>query len=218
MVSHFLRDSSSFFSLLWVPQHLLAILSITRLHIMFLPLSYLKYFLALLWIPFPCFHIFLPLKKWKVQVLVAQSCPTLYDPMNCSPPGSSLHGILQVRILAWVAIPFSRESFPVQGLKLALLHYRQILYHLSHQRVNFLVQTIVYLFCRLRNYQNKFFPPNRWMSGCMCSSFSERSSRPAIPLWGVTHSSLELPTYQEILRTMTLVPMLVSFSQRPKKS
>ena len=45
-----------------------------------------------------------------VCVLVAQSCPTLCSPMDCSPPGSSVHGILQVRILEWVAIPFSRGS------------------------------------------------------------------------------------------------------------
>ena len=41
---------------------------------------------------------------------VAQSCPTLCDPMDCSPPGSSVHGILQARILEWVAISFSRGS------------------------------------------------------------------------------------------------------------
>ena len=41
---------------------------------------------------------------------VAQSCPTLCDPMDCSPPGSSIHGILQARILEWVAISFSRGS------------------------------------------------------------------------------------------------------------
>ena len=41
---------------------------------------------------------------------VAQSCPTLCDPMDCSLPGSSLHGILQARILEWVAISFSRGS------------------------------------------------------------------------------------------------------------
>ena len=39
-----------------------------------------------------------------------QSCPTLCDPMNCSPPGFSVHGILQTRILEWVAISFSRGS------------------------------------------------------------------------------------------------------------
>ena len=41
---------------------------------------------------------------------VAQSCPTLCDPMDYSPPGSSVHGILQARILECVAIPFSKES------------------------------------------------------------------------------------------------------------
>ena len=40
-----------------------------------------------------------------------QSCPTLYDPMDCSPLGFSVHGILQARILAWVAMPSSRGSF-----------------------------------------------------------------------------------------------------------
>ena len=39
----------------------------------------------------------------------AQSCPTLCDPMDCSPPGSSVHGILQARILEWGAISFSRD-------------------------------------------------------------------------------------------------------------
>ena len=44
----------------------------------------------------------------EVKVLVAQSCPTRCDPMDYSPPGSSVHGILQARILGWVSIPFSR--------------------------------------------------------------------------------------------------------------
>ena len=41
---------------------------------------------------------------------VAQSCPTLCDPMDCSLPGSSLHGILQARVLEWGAIPFSDHN------------------------------------------------------------------------------------------------------------
>ena len=45
-----------------------------------------------------------------VCVLVTQLCPTLCDPMDCSPPASSVHGILQARILEWVAISFSRGS------------------------------------------------------------------------------------------------------------
>ena len=44
----------------------------------------------------------------KVKVLVAQSCPTLCNPMDCSLPGFSVHWILQARILEWIAIPFSR--------------------------------------------------------------------------------------------------------------
>ena len=65
--------------------------------------------------------------------LVAQSCPTLCDPMDCSPPGSSVHGILQARILEWLATPSSRGSSSTQGSNPGFLHCRQILYHLSHQ-------------------------------------------------------------------------------------
>ena len=45
-----------------------------------------------------------------IYMLVAHSCPTLCDPMDCSPPGSSVHWILQASILEWVAIAFSRGS------------------------------------------------------------------------------------------------------------
>ena len=46
----------------------------------------------------------------KVKVLVTQSCLTHCAPVDCSPPGSSVHGILQARILEWVAVPISRGS------------------------------------------------------------------------------------------------------------
>ena len=50
---------------------------------------------------------------WHVCVYsFAQSCPTLFDPVDYSPPGYSVHGILQARILRWVAMPFSRGSSP----------------------------------------------------------------------------------------------------------
>ena len=45
------------------------------------------------------------------KVLVTQSCLTLFDPMDCSLPGSSVHGILQAEILEWVAISFSGGSY-----------------------------------------------------------------------------------------------------------
>ena len=56
-------------------------------------------------------------------VLVAQSCPTLCDHMDYSPPASSVHGILQARILEWVAIPFSRGSSQL-GIEPASLHWQ----------------------------------------------------------------------------------------------
>ena len=55
----------------------------------------------LFWVPIP--HL-------KIKVLVSQLCPTLWDPMDWSPPGSSVRGILQARILEWAAIPSSRGS------------------------------------------------------------------------------------------------------------
>ena len=54
-------------------------------------------------------HLVLP-QTYESESEVAQSCPTLCNPVDCSPPGSSVHGILQARILEWVAISFSRGS------------------------------------------------------------------------------------------------------------
>ena len=61
------------------------------------------------------------------------SCLTLCDPMDCSPPGSSVHGILQPEY--WSGLPFpSPGDLPNPGSNPGLLHCRQVLYHLSHQR------------------------------------------------------------------------------------
>ena len=50
------------------------------------------------------------IRKSEVKMLAAQLCLTLCNPMDCSPPGSSVHGISQARMLKWVAIHFSRGS------------------------------------------------------------------------------------------------------------
>ena len=66
------------------------------------------------------------------KVLVAQSCPTLCDPMDCSPPGSSVHGILQARILEWITMPSSRgSSWPRDRPMFSYISStgRQVLYH-----------------------------------------------------------------------------------------
>ena len=77
-------------------------------------------------------------RKWKSWFLfaciVTQVCLTLSDPMDCSPPGSSLHGIFQARILEWVAIFLLQGIFLTQGSNLllrCLLHCRWILYLLN---------------------------------------------------------------------------------------
>ena len=64
---------------------------------------------------------------------VAQSCPTLCDPMDCSLPGSSVRGIFQA-IVTGVDCHFLLQGiFPTQGSNPGLLHCRQTLYPLSHQ-------------------------------------------------------------------------------------
>ena len=55
-------------------------------------------------------HFLLQCSKLKSESEVAQSCPTLCDPMDCSLPGSSVHGIFQARVLEWVATAFSEPS------------------------------------------------------------------------------------------------------------
>ena len=72
--------------------------------------------------------------KTELKLLVAQSCPSLCDPTDCSPLYSSVHGILQARILEWVASSFSRGSsrsrdqtpvFHIAGRYTALKHFTQ---------------------------------------------------------------------------------------------
>ena len=70
---------------------------------------------------------------WKVKLLIAQLCPILCDPMDCSPPDSSVHGILQARVLVWVAMSSSRGSSQPRG-QTQVSHVscsgRKVLYHL----------------------------------------------------------------------------------------
>ena len=67
-------------------------------------------------------------RKSKVKL-----CPTLCDPMDCSLPGSSVHGIFQARILEWVAHFLLQEIFLTQELNPGLLPCRQMLYCPSHK-------------------------------------------------------------------------------------
>ena len=64
-------------------------------------------------------------KSESVSLLVTRSCPTLCNPMDCSLPGPSLHGIFQARILEWVAITFSSgSSLPRDPMLFSLITWR----------------------------------------------------------------------------------------------
>ena len=97
-------------------------------------------------------HFLLQCMKVKSEREVAQSCPTLSDPMDWSLPGSSIHGIFQARVLEWGAIAFSEQHWSellFQGIFLTqrsnpgLQHCRWILYHLSHQGSSKNVHTLI---------------------------------------------------------------------------
>ena len=71
--------------------------------------------------------------EWKGKWKALSHCPTLCSTMDHSPPGSSVHGILQARILELGSHSFLQGIFPIQGWNLGLLHCGQILCHLSRQ-------------------------------------------------------------------------------------
>ena len=98
---------------LWYPPWIFRVGEGCRKHYNYLSILNLK---ACLWnVSDMCEHSYacLSVHQWAttmLYVLVSQSCPTLCNPMDCSPPGSSVHDILQSRILEWVTIPVSRRS------------------------------------------------------------------------------------------------------------
>ena len=76
-------------------------------------------------------HVYVWLSPFTVQLKffighahakLLQSCQTVCNPMDCSPPGSPAHGFLQARILEWVAMTSSKGIFQTQGSNLCLLH------------------------------------------------------------------------------------------------
>ena len=68
---------------------------------------------------------------WSAKSL--QACPTLFDPIDCSPPGSSVHGILQARILEWVAIGEGAKNHSLAFQRMALLETYKIVEFLSSE-------------------------------------------------------------------------------------
>ena len=81
-------------------------------------------------------HFLLQCMKMKSESEVTQSCPTLSNPMDCSLPGSSVHGIFQARVLEWGAIAFSNLDTHTATNMISIIHiHTQILINNKHLRV-----------------------------------------------------------------------------------
>ena len=113
-----------------------------------------------------CLHLFRDLVwggRGIVQVLVSQLYLTLCNPMDYSPPGSSVHGVLQARILEWGCHALPQGVFPIQGSNLDLLPCRWILYPLSHLGSPQSIFTALKIHCTLPIHLSSSHPcPNPW--------------------------------------------------------
>ena len=98
--------------------------------------------------------------------LVAQSCPTLCDPMDCSPPGSSVHGDSPGKNTGEGCHVLLQGIFPTQGSNPGLPHCRKILYCLSHQESPRILEWVAYPFSR------ETFWPRNW-TGVSCWATKE---------------------------------------------
>ena len=88
-------------------------------------------------------HFLLQCMKVKSQSEVSQSCPTLSDPMDCSPPGYSVHGIFQARVLEWGAITFSMCPTLYDPIDCSLLGFS--IYRIFQARI---LEWVAISFCR----------------------------------------------------------------------
>ena len=139
-----------------------------------------------------------------------QSCPTLYDPMDCSPPGSSVHGILRAWILEWVCHALLQGIFPTQGLNPSLLHllyWQAGSYHQRHlgrptslsefnqfARVAHRTQRNI-LLTRLLIYYKRLLLGNSQMEEIHRAKYMGRGTEFPCPLWA--HHSQSINTIHQ---------------------
>ena len=96
-----------------------------------------------------------------IMLCIAQSCPILFcDPMDYCPPGSSVHGIFQARILEWVAISFSRGSLWPRYQTCVSCIGRQILYHWATTEAQYLSLILACLFTLIMAMFEKLITPD----------------------------------------------------------
>ena len=111
-----------------------------------------------------------------VLCLVAQACPTLCDPLDCSPPGSSVHGDSPGKNTGVGCHALLQGIFATQGLNPSLPHCRWILYQLSHQGSPRILEWVAYPFSRGSSQ-----PRNR--SGVSCLTGESLPAEPAGTPW-----------------------------------
>ena len=103
-------------------------------------------------------------------VLITQLCPTLCDPVDCSPPGSSVHGIFWARIPEWVAISFSRGSFRPRNRTWVCCIAGRFFYHLSYEGLSESCGHWAWLIALLQrndtishiSLSNRWVPSSKW--------------------------------------------------------
>ena len=98
--------------------------------------------------------------------LVVPLCPTLCNPMDCSSPESSVHGESPSKNTGVSCHFFLLRIFPTQGMNSGLLHWRPILYHLSHQGSPKILEWVAYPFSRESSR-----PRNRIRVSCIAGRF-----------------------------------------------
>ena len=103
-------------------------------------------------------------------ILITQLCPTLCDPVDCSPPGSSVHGIFWARIPEWVAISFSRGSFCPRNRTWVCCIAGRFFYHLSYEGLSESCGHWAWLIALLQrndtishiSLSNRWVPSSKW--------------------------------------------------------
>ena len=101
-----------------------------------------------------------------VLCFVTQLCLTLCNPMDCSPPGSSVHGISLGKNTGVGCSALLQKIFQTQGLNLGLPHCRQILYHLNHKGSPRILEWIAYPF-----FSGSSWPRNWTRVSCIAGGF-----------------------------------------------
>ena len=156
-------------------------------------------------------HFLLQRMKVKGESEVAQSCLTLSDPMDCSPPGSSIHGIFQARVLEWGAVAFSvtflKHSFnhsrtPVLNIKMVPHHLLCHAQHLPGSRfLVFLISSNVWVF---QNTNEKYL---RLFYGFIHAFISFSSATVCIfDVWGIVREP-KMRFYSQVYLCVCIKPL-----------